>query len=495
MSYLLATLQPVSYDSQSSSRESPAANVDSSTAPPKEKEELKDASKLDLDDESGKEKEENANPESVHKPQSSAGDSVDPACSSDTDINHNSRIDSGDSTSETTAVARLQRPEVEVPLQGTDAYREVEVKVTVVQSAAYTARDSAQPKDSDWNGDDRVKSKQHSPPINVANLSLDPLPPSTDSPPVTPLPSSSSKPPSIDSTPDPSSLQLAPLPPLKNEGIHLPTTTSKPVLQGTTQSSSESIDPSSQSLASSTVSSHAETSSPVETNKNSVVEKSSTFDSVVSDIEFTEGFGIQETSVFAVDVQSSDRETPKVEFVHPKNIRSESESNQGVGGSASNFPTSFPSPSKLNSGPHSAFKPVTIPTTISQLANLLTGQVSLMQPGTSNSQESLPSTFDKPPAKSNVSTALGSCGLRPKVESNPVFSETVSSLSALTKQSVDTIPLEEFADAFLQADGSNWCQRMLLLDHVEAVQDKMAAWMAVMEKQIEGRDGFCSSLF
>ena len=477
---------------------------------PEEREELEDATnKLDLhvDDKSGEEKEERANQESVRRPKSSAGNSIDTTRTSDIGIKPSSEIGSGDnSANETTAIARLQKPEPEIPLQGTDAYKEVEVKVTVVQSQTYATGHSAEPADHDWNGGDQAKSKQHSPPVNVATLSLDPLPPSIDSSPVTTPPSSSVNPPSTDDTPDPSSLQLAPLPPLKTEDVRQPTSTSKPVSQDAAQSSGETLDPSSQSLTSSI--SNAETSSPVETNKRSAVEKSTSFDSVVSDIEFTEGFGIQETSVFAVDVQSGDREAPRVEFMHPKSIPSGLESNQGAGGTgtASGVPAPLPNPSKLNSGPHSAFKPVAIPTTIGQLATLLTGQVSLMQPSTlsssgfSNSRESLPSTSDRAtaPVKSNISTALGSCGLRPKVESNPVFSETVSSLSALTKQSMDTIPLEEFADAFLQADGSSWCQRMLLLDHVEAVQDKMAAWMTVMEKQIEGTDKFVkflSSLF
>ena len=519
MSYLLATLQPVSYDSQSIRRESPAG---SSTVSPKtlaEGEELEDTKLNVVEDKDNKKKEDQESVDCSLNAKSPKNDSLDP--NSGVDIKPKSMIRSDDSTllesGETAAIA--QDTKAEIQLQGSDAYKEVEVKVTVVQSPVYSARLSAEPEDGDWNGKDRVKSKraQHvSSPINVATLSLDPLPPTKSSPSATP-PSSTNDSPAIDSTPDPHSLQLAPLPPLKNEDIHQ---LNEPLLRDTTAQSSgatKNLEPvSSQSLTCTEISvsrsdastSTPETSFPIKRNSSSLVERSTSFDSVVSDVEFTHGFGIQETSVFAVEVQSGDKEAPRVELQHPKTIRNGMESKAAVGRSVTH---TLPSPSKLKSAPHSAFKPVPVPTTIGQLASLLTGQVSLRQHSTSSSSfsntiasqtpsESLLSMSDVSlkatgPVRSappSITTALGGCGLKPKVDSNPVFSQTVSSLNSLTKKSTDTIPLEEFADAFLRADGSHWCQRMLLLDHVEAVQNKMATWMTVMEKQI---DGMCSFLF
>ena len=51
----------------------------------------------------------------------------------------------------------------------------------------------------------------------------------------------------------------------------------------------------------------------------------------------------------------------------------------------------------------------------------------------------------------------------------------------------ELVTLNEFADAFLKGDVTNWYQRMALLDHIEAVQKKMAAWMDEVEKQLDGK--------
>ena len=52
---------------------------------------------------------------------------------------------------------------------------------------------------------------------------------------------------------------------------------------------------------------------------------------------------------------------------------------------------------------------------------------------------------------------------------------------------MDTVTLGKFAEAFMHGDTTNWVNRMLLFDHVEAVQNKVIAWMELIEKQLEGK--------
>ena len=52
---------------------------------------------------------------------------------------------------------------------------------------------------------------------------------------------------------------------------------------------------------------------------------------------------------------------------------------------------------------------------------------------------------------------------------------------------MDTVTLGEFAEAFMHGDTTKWVNRMLLFDHVEAVQNKVTAWMELIEEQLEGK--------
>ena len=85
--------------------------------------------------------------------------------------------------------------------------------------------------------------------------------------------------------------------------------------------------------------------------------------------------------------------------------------------------------------------------------------------------------------KPSRTTPLGSSG-------NPSGAQT--SAGPQTTQGGSTHPIaemvtvNEFADAFLKGDVTNWYPRMALLDHIEAVQKKMAAWMDEVEQQLEG---------
>ena len=50
----------------------------------------------------------------------------------------------------------------------------------------------------------------------------------------------------------------------------------------------------------------------------------------------------------------------------------------------------------------------------------------------------------------------------------------------------ECVSLGRFAEAFMKGDSTNWYQRMLLLDHVETVQDKVVEWLDQVEKELKG---------
>ena len=84
-----------------------------------------------------------------------------------------------------------------------------------------------------------------------------------------------------------------------------------------------------------------------------------------------------------------------------------------------------------------------------------------------------------------VSTPLSSSGSLIGAQTSSAGSQTpqVGSTHAIAEM----VTLNEFADAFLKGDVTNWYPRMALLDHIEAVQKKMAAWMDEVEQQLEGK--------
>lgn len=377
-------------------------------------------------------------------------------------------------------------------------------------------------------------------PINVAALRLDPLPPDTHSP--SPLPSAASM--SSYSTPDLKTLKLAPLPPLSSEDSTLESS----LLQETPQrrrltdfapssssvssvstisyttTASDSVEylaplapasPKVQGAGPHAHSAHSENPLPEPVASDEVKlqteedPKSSSFDSMISEVEFNDEFGLQETSVFAVNMG--------VEIKHPKTIRTDPK----IGRPVSSFPyvqIPIPNPSKLQSSSRSAFTPVIVPSVsaASPLHSLLTSH----QPTSNGTQSSTKSSrianslssqssseslddytkFISPSSSSMLAkpttsaTALGNCGIRPKVDSNPVFSQTVSSLSSFSPKSMDVVPLGEFVETFMEGEGRKWCQRMLLLDHVEAVQNKIVAWLDSIQKQIQGQKGKLRSM-
>ena len=51
---------------------------------------------------------------------------------------------------------------------------------------------------------------------------------------------------------------------------------------------------------------------------------------------------------------------------------------------------------------------------------------------------------------------------------------------------MQTVPIATYADAFVRSDPDNWCARMMLVDHISHVQEKICKRMMVIEKEIEG---------
>lgn len=57
-----------------------------------------------------------------------------------------------------------------------------------------------------------------------------------------------------------------------------------------------------------------------------------------------------------------------------------------------------------------------------------------------------------------------------------------------TAQLLPLVTPSQFAEAFMKVDTSCWASRMLLLDHVEAMQEKVLAQMDQLEEQFKGKE-------
>ena len=361
--------------------------------------------------------------------------------------------------------------------------------------------------------------KLSSSPINIAALHLEPLPYSCSVTPTLPLPVSSSSSSSLTTTIESSSfdaksLKLAPLPPLSVEDLHKMTAVilKSSVLQST-PTVTQTTHQTSRSTMSESVPKSASfeplpelslTENPIPSSEKPVLDLEDTKDSFGSSLEMNEEFGVQEMSVFAVDDTSAHHSAIESKIsgsempvsavgasTSPSETESkprESEQNHTKSPPVSSHlrhsittsaPIPIPSPSKLVSSSRSAFKPVIIPLTTSSASNHLTSLLASQKASTSNGT---------PPTTSGLkSSASTSASLdhrqQPKAEGNPNSLQTLSS----AKSTMDTVTLGKFAEAFMHGDTTNWVNRMLLFDHVEAVQNKVIAWMELIEKQLEGK--------
>ena len=84
-------------------------------------------------------------------------------------------------------------------------------------------------------------------------------------------------------------------------------------------------------------------------------------------------------------------------------------------------------------------------------------------------------------------TQLSRLSLVPNVGGDSIFAETASSLPAVP----DSVPvlMKDFTEAFVRGDTTNWFKRMLLLDHIENVQESICNWLDDMERELDG-EGF-----
>ena len=165
---------------------------------------------------------------------------------------------------------------------------------------------------------------------------------------------------------------------------------------------------------------------------------------------FNDEFGVQEMSVFAT-----------------------SSGQQPSTAGSSTMPTETSS-KKLISSSRSAFRPV-VATPREMAAVSVSNSATLVRENTTTiGAESAKATYSKP-----------------KVKSEGVGVQTLSCLPSLSasKSGMETVTLGEFSEAFVKGDTTNWFQRMMLLDHIEAIQDKIRTWMEMIDGQLD-----CKSL-
>lgn len=358
--------------------------------------------------------------------------------------------------------------------------------------------------------------KLSSSPINIAALHLEPLPHSCSVTPTLPPPVSSSSSSSLttaieSSSFDPKSMKLAPLPPLSVEDLHNMTAVilKSSVLQSTptvTQAAHQTsrLTPSESVPTSASFEPLPDTENPIPSSEKPLLDLEDTKDSFGSSLEMNEEFGVQEMSVFAVDDTSAHpsavesktgasqmpvfavgaRTSPSETELKPRESEQDQTKSPPVSSHlplsiTTSAPIPIPSPSKLVSSSRSAFKPVIIPLTTSSASNHLTSLLASQKASTSNGRP--PTTLG---LKSSTSTSTSlDHRQQPKAEGNPNSLQTLSS----AKSTMDTVTLGKFAEAFMHGDTTNWVNRMLLFDHVEAVQNKVIAWMELIEKQLEGK--------
>lgn len=357
------------------------------------------------------------------------------------------------------------------------------------------SRSGDEPENNTYDGDDVTQAHssgirngslplptQNDTPINVASLRLDPLPLTTSQGLLPSVGKTTSSEGPTESSPDPKTLKLAPLPPLKTEDLQQLTTeilkksiqlsvsklsmsnrnTSKTVKTeddyGSTDTlrTEESADKAAKGMPESSDGSHSSQSKP----------KGDTHE-VIND-----EFGVQELSVFALDTDNNTSlQTNNVHSSVSQSLPRPSSSlcvQSSVGSS---------SPTKLISSSRSAFKPVVTTTLHTSAGGQLKTSVSSNNSVVSSAHSSNSTPLTVGPAQTIQSfTDVNS--------RSPRVSVIASSLSS--SSTMDSVSLGEFAEAFMQGDTTNWFQRMQLLDHIENVQEKVSTWMDTLDQQLEG---------
>ena len=106
----------------------------------------------------------------------------------------------------------------------------------------------------------------------------------------------------------------------------------------------------------------------------------------------------------------------------------------------------------------------------------------------SSSSSSVPAPTEPLPDNNEVSQATEETE-SPNQQNMQSAMEMIERLSANLDTTAQLLPLvtpSQFAEAFMKVDTSCWASRMLLLDHVEAMQEKVLAQMDQLEEQFKG---------
>ena len=108
----------------------------------------------------------------------------------------------------------------------------------------------------------------------------------------------------------------------------------------------------------------------------------------------------------------------------------------------------------------------------------------LDQPITSNDLQPPPSPDDGVSQTTTEETESRDQNMQSVME----LMEQLTSDLDTTTQLLPLVTPSQFAEAFMKVDTSCWASRMLLLDHVEAMQEKVLAQMDQLEEQFKGED-------
>ena len=85
-------------------------------------------------------------------------------------------------------------------------------------------------------------------------------------------------------------------------------------------------------------------------------------------------------------------------------------------------------------------------------------------------------------------TQIGRLNLTPNIKVDSIYADTATSLPPVQISPPPTpVLVKDFTEAFYHGDTTNWFKRMLLLDHIENVQDDMLSCVEQMEKELDGK--------
>ena len=141
--------------------------------------------------------------------------------------------------------------------------------------------------------------------------------------------------------------------------------------------------------------------------------------------------------------------------------------------------------SPISTQPHSLVQPPVPATTPANLAGQLTTSTCSSQfAASSHASQSAQDSSGSLPAPQPCVTQLSRLKLVPNVRGDPLFVEMAATLP--NSPSPAPVLLKDFTEAFVHGDTTNWFKRMLLLDHIESVQDSILSWVEHMEKEVDG---------